>query len=448
MEASQELKGSLANWGHIVFVSGCIVSFFVALVFALEVPWKFALIAGLTPIGVFFVVLFLLFCVFKLKLATWKKHYDKVSLNENYTRSIKALLLPILLAGLYFYIKEEEGENTLYTKSPVNCEMIIHPCGSSYKKNSTDVWDAADLISQPSENEILIITNSVFGLEQHRGECAQTGAYCSTENINPGRKSLKWMEKTSWSFAHELTRSAIWNPVSCPVTDSDLEDDPGVCEPGILYDNGIQTDVCIDSRLCGIRGWCPPIRLDNFPQEAIFKTDDFTIFLDLKPNFPEFRAPSWSRGGKGGYSANYADIYAKYHNYEKSVSTCLFNPKSDPYCPRFRLEDIVMLADVTDNDFNETAKFGGQYKIEIVWSCGFDWEKDIYDCLPKFNFINRATNKGKPKIYPKVTAQTENSRMVNYNLGITVSILLSERANKFIYLIWQCTLNSFMSRLQ
>lgn len=98
----------------------------------------------------------------------------------------------------------------------------------------------------------------------------------------------------------------------------------------------------------------------NFPQEAIFKTDDFTIFLDLKPNFPEFRAPSWSRGGKGGYSANYADIYAKYHNYEKSVSTCLFNPKSDPYCPRFRLEDIVMLADVTDNDFNETAKFVSQ----------------------------------------------------------------------------------------
>ncbi len=60
-------------------------------------------------------------------------------------------------------------------------------------------------------------------------------------------------------LAHEFSRAQVWNPISCPKPSD--QDEIGSCEPGILYDNGIQEDICEDSRFCTIRGWCPPIQL-------------------------------------------------------------------------------------------------------------------------------------------------------------------------------------------
>lgn len=84
----------------------------------------------------------------------------------------------------------------------------------------------------------------------------QTGAYCSTTNIDPGRSIPKWLQTTTWTFYHAFTRAAIWNPVTCqrPETFS--------CDSGVLYDNGIQTESCESDRLCNIVGWCPPIKLE------------------------------------------------------------------------------------------------------------------------------------------------------------------------------------------
>lgn len=51
--------------------------------------------------------------------------------------------------------------------------MIIYPCGSSYEYQTKEVWDAADLISQLSDDEVFIVTNTVSGKEQTRGICPQ-----------------------------------------------------------------------------------------------------------------------------------------------------------------------------------------------------------------------------------------------------------------------------------
>lgn len=101
----QDKKDALSNWGYIVFVTACTVSFFVALVFALEFPLKFALILGLTPVGIGFSFLICFFCVLKWDFTKWRQNYQTVFGNENYTRLIKSVLLPVLLVGLYFYIK-------------------------------------------------------------------------------------------------------------------------------------------------------------------------------------------------------------------------------------------------------------------------------------------------------------------------------------------------------
>lgn len=103
----------------------------------------------------------------------------------------------------------------------------------------------------------------------------------------------------------------------------------------------------------------------DFSKKPKFQTENFTIFLDLKPKFPEFHGPSWTSGGNGGYVANYAHVYAKHYRYEKSVATCIYHPDNDPYCPRFRLKDIVLFAekdftdDFTDDfdDFTEIAAY-------------------------------------------------------------------------------------------
>lgn len=82
----------------------------------------------------------------------------------------------------------------------------------------------------------------------------------------------------------------------------------------------------------------------------------------MKPNFPGFRSPSWTNGGVNGYSANYAHIYAKRYWYKRSVTTCVYDPNNDPYCPRFRLKDIVTLVEQEDEETTDFADVAAYVK--------------------------------------------------------------------------------------
>ncbi len=65
------------------------------------------------------------------------------------------------------------NKDLIYTLAPIQNEMLVYPCGSAERMGGAEVWDAADLISQPSENEVFVTTNVVVGFNQFQGHCPQ-----------------------------------------------------------------------------------------------------------------------------------------------------------------------------------------------------------------------------------------------------------------------------------
>ncbi len=66
------------------------------------------------------------------------------------------------------------------------------------------------------------------------------------------------------------------------------------------------------------------------------------------------------------------------------IAECTYNKYSDPYCPVFKLEDILEEAEPNSNERELMMEKGGVVQIEIDWNCDYD-KKD--SCFPKYSFI-------------------------------------------------------------
>uniref|UniRef100_A0A673X5A6 Purinergic receptor P2X, ligand-gated ion channel, 4b n=1 Tax=Salmo trutta TaxID=8032 RepID=A0A673X5A6_SALTR len=114
--------------------------------------------------------------------------------------------------------------------------------------------------------------------------------------------------------------------------------------------NGIQTGLCMNYKetvkTCEVLSWCP---------------------LEIDINLPERNI--------------LPDVNSSY------LKQCEFNRKTDPYCPIFRLKDMVSEA---EEDFQTMAIRGGVLGIMIDWSCDLDWPE--HHCGPKYSF-RRLDNK-------------------------------------------------------
>ncbi|XP_038645121.1 P2X purinoceptor 4-like isoform X3 [Scyliorhinus canicula] len=69
------------------------------------------------------------------------------------------------------------------------------------------------------------------------------------------------------------------------------------------------------------------------------------------------------------------------------LKSCRFNRKSDPFCPIFRLGDMVQEA---GEDFQRLAVEGGVMGILVAWNCNLD--QSASKCVPKYTF-RRLDNK-------------------------------------------------------
>lgn len=65
------------------------------------------------------------------------------------------------------------------------------------------------------------------------------------------------------------------------------------------------------------------------------------------------------------------------------LQSCIYNPKTDPYCPTFKIGDIVTLA---GEKYEQVALTGGVFALKIGWFCSFDFGASINDCRPKYSF--------------------------------------------------------------
>ncbi|XP_053307163.1 P2X purinoceptor 3 [Spea bombifrons] len=176
--------------------------------------------------------------------------------------------------------------------------------------------------------------------------------------------------------------------------------------------NGFLTGRCVNS-FCQIQGWCPTEN-DTVDVPILHEAENFTIFVKNSVRFPVF---DFERG-----------------NLLSSLN-CRYNAVTHPFCPIFRLGDIIKLA---GENFSSLAENGGVLGIKIGWLCDLDKSWDL--CLPSYSFTRLDGVSAKSNVSPGY-----NFRFARYYMrpdgsefrtlvkayGIRVDVLVYGNAGKF-----------------
>ncbi|NXK04136.1 P2RX7 protein, partial [Herpetotheres cachinnans] len=154
------------------------------------------------------------------------------------------------------------------------------------------------------------------------------------------------------------------------------------CEKGSvdIHSHGIKTGRCVNynatTKTCEVRAWCPVESMEKPPEPAVLRSsEDFTVLIKNNIHFPKF---------------DYNTL-----NFPPDFNTsCTYNKITSPFCPVFRLGDILQEA---KENFSEVAVKGGIIAIEINWDCNLDrW---FYDCSPKYGFYRLDDRKSTPGLH-------------------------------------------------
>ncbi|OBS63534.1 hypothetical protein A6R68_07942, partial [Neotoma lepida] len=103
-----------------------------------------------------------------------------------------------------------------------------------------------------------------------------------------------------------------------------------------------------------------------FRKPLLVQAKNFTLFIKNTITFSKF---SFSK-------TNALDTWDS--SYFKH---CRYDPHSSPYCPVFRIGDLVAMA---GGDFEDLALLGGAVGISIHWDCNLDTRGS--DCCPQYTF--------------------------------------------------------------
>ncbi|KAK1151489.1 P2X purinoceptor 4-like [Acipenser oxyrinchus oxyrinchus] len=254
-----------------------------------------------------------------------------------------------------------------------------------------DIWDrilldAADhsALSQ-GKDSFFVVTKAVVTKNQKQGKCEEgpdSGTICSSDE----------------DCTKEYT-----NPKS----------------------NGVLTGQCItfnssSVKTCEVFAWCPIEGTRDAPKSAIFgSAKNVTVFIKNNIGFLNF---------------NYKTRNILPWMNDTYLQNCTFNQTTDPYCPKFRLGDIVKAA---GEDFTEMAVEGGVIAIQINWECNLDWL--LHKCVPEYSFRRLDEKNSNKTLFPglnlrfaryyKQTGVEERTLFKVY--GIRFDVMVTGKAGKF-----------------
>ncbi|XP_078063780.1 P2X purinoceptor 3-like [Mustelus asterias] len=196
---------------------------------------------------------------------------------------------------------------------------------------------------------------------------------------------------------------------------------PGIQSP--VLDAGILTGHCVSFnqtlKMCEVSGWCP-VELDSTEKVPMIGAENFTIFIKNSIRFPMFNF------SKGNLLPTIKKTY---------IRSCLFDPVTHPFCPIFRLRDIVSAA---GEDFNGLTRKGGVLGIRIEWKCNLDWSAD--NCIPRYSFqrldkvsqtntVSQGYNFRYARFYRNSNGTEYRTLFKAY--GIRIDIMVHGQASKF-----------------
>ncbi|XP_062872412.1 purinergic receptor P2X, ligand-gated ion channel, 8 [Trichomycterus rosablanca] len=289
------------------------------------------------------------------------------------------------LIGWVFLTKKGYQE----TEESIQSSVITKVKGVTFTNTTGSgpwLWGPEDyVIPQQGEAVLFITTNFVETPDQKLGYCAE---------------NIKVLD------GH------------CKENEDCLEGEP------VIAGHGVKTGHCLKNRnstgTCEIYGWCP-IERNYRPKVPLLRSaENFTIYIKNFIRFPKFDF------SKSNILEN-AD-----HSYLKK---CLHHEFAHPYCPIFRLGDVVQQ---TGHEFQDIALFGGSIGILIEWHC--DLDRGWSACHPHYSFTRldgiattHSVSSGYNFRYARYfkNADGETLRTLYKVYGIRFDILVHGKAGKF-----------------
>ncbi|XP_077147896.1 P2X purinoceptor 6 isoform X1 [Ranitomeya variabilis] len=233
------------------------------------------------------------------------------------------------IIGWVFIVKKgyQESDNDPHIS------VITKMKGASVTKNFREfqerLWDVADFV-KPSqgENVLFLVTNFVSTPGQVLGLCPES------PTILDGRCS------------------------------EDLNCTEG--EP-VISGNGIKTGKCNKTHgTCEIYGWCPVENPDHIRKIPLNEAENFTLLIKNEVFFSKFNVSRSNTEKKSDTTY---------------LRTCTYDPISSPYCPIFKIREMVTKA---GHSFKELSFLGGVVGIDIMWICDLDKSESV--CKPQYSF--------------------------------------------------------------
>ncbi|XP_078403961.1 P2X purinoceptor 5 [Cetorhinus maximus] len=231
------------------------------------------------------------------------------------------------LLGWVFLAKKGYQETDTSMES-----SVITKLKGVIQTNTSDIgprlWDVVDYVIPPQgDNVFFVMTNMLMTPDQTEGVCAEDSSIPDARCQN----------------------------------NSD-------CQPGeaVIAGNGVKTGRCLSNGTCEVYAWCP-VESSKLPSKPILgKAANFTVFIKNAIRFPKFN-------------------FAKKNTLETSdysyLKNCQYDKTKNPYCPIFRLGEIVSWA---GSNFQEMAVEGGVIGIMIEWNC--DLDKSPSKCNPTYSY--------------------------------------------------------------
>ncbi|MBN3296100.1 P2RX7 protein, partial [Amia calva] len=243
------------------------------------------------------------------------------------------------------------------------------------------VWDVADHsgLSQ-GKNSFFVMTNAIITKNQKQGKCPEvqrSGKICRTDK--------DCLEGYSDQQSH------------------------GVC---VKYMNTYKT--------CEVVSWCPIESKRKSPSPALLESaENFTVLIKNNIRFPAF---------------NYIKRNILSYMNDTYLKSCTYNRRTDPFCPIFRLGDIVQ---ETRENFSEMAVEGGVIGIQINWDCNLD--RFFHRCLPEYSFRRLDEKDSNKTLYPGLNFRFARYYLVNgveertlfKAYGIRFDVMVFGKAGKF-----------------
>ncbi|XP_076015664.1 P2X purinoceptor 3a [Genypterus blacodes] len=292
-------------------------------------------------------------------------------------RIVQLLIITYFVGWVFVYEKAYQ-----VTDTGVESSVMTKVKGFGHHNNR--VMDVADYVYPPQGTGVFcIMTRVVVTENQRQGKCAETARMykCGTD------------EDCKKHF-------------------------------GAILGNGIITGVCLDAvngsmGHCEIVGWCPAEN-DEVKIKPMLDVENFTIFIKNSIRFPLFNVT------RGNFPTSMTST---------QIRSCSYHPEKSPFCPIFRVGDILSY---TGQTVAGLAEKGGEIGINIQWKCNLDQNVDY--CIPKYSFTRldlpfakNAVSKGYNFRYAKYfkTEDGTEFRTLHKAYAIRFDVMVTGNAGKF-----------------